>query len=359
MQQAVRDLPFGLYDGERRAVRYLRLSVTDRCSFRCVYCMPEDGVRFVPRDEVMSFEEMARLVGVFARLGVTHVRLTGGEPLLRRDLPELVRLVAAVPGIEDLALSTNGLALGDMAGELAAAGLRRVNVSIDSLEPATFARLTRTREDTLARVLSGLEAARAAGLRPIKINAVVIRGENDGQLAAMVRFAAANGYVLRLIEYMPIGVDERWGPSSFVPVAEMRERLAADFEVQAYAQPSDALVAGGGPARYARLVGHDGTTAEVASGQPGSAGPSVEVGFITAVSDHFCATCNRVRVTATGTLQECLAFPGHLSLRDAMRQGASDETLIETLRGALFAKGPGHRFQVGQRTLQTMSVTGG
>jgi len=342
------DLPFGLYDGQRRAVRYLRLSVTDRCSFRCVYCMPEEGLAFVPRADLMTYEEMARLVSVFAGLGVTHVRLTGGEPLLRRDLPDLVRLIAAVPGVEDIALSTNGLALSELARPLAAAGLRRVNVSLDSLDPATFARLTRTRPEILARVLAGIDAAAEAGLAPIKINAVVIRGDNDHELPDLVRFAAERGVVLRLIEYMPIGVDDRWGPGSFVSVDEMRARLVAGgFSLEPYAPPSDARVAGGGPARYARLV-------DIARGDV-----ATEVGFISAVSDHFCATCNRVRLTARGTLQECLAFPGHLSLRDLMRAGASDSELARTLQDALFAKGPGHRFQAGQQTFQSMSVTGG
>ncbi len=337
-------LPFGLYDGQRRAVRYLRLSVTDRCSFRCVYCMPEDGLRFVPRAEVMSFEEMARLVAIFAGLGVTRVRLTGGEPLLRKDLPVLVAKLARIDGLEDIALSTNGLALSEMAGALAAAGVRRVNVSVDSLRAETFAELTRTRLDTLQRVIAGLDAAAAAGMGPVKVNAVVIRGKNDDELPALVRWAGERGFVMRFIEYMPIGVDDRWGPSSFVPVAEMRARLGADFTLET---PSEApAITGGGPARYTRLVDRQ-------------SGKAHEIGFITAVSDHFCATCNRVRVTATGILQECLAFPGDLSLRDMMRRGDDDGAIAATLRQALFAKGPGHRFQVGERTLQSMSVTGG
>ena len=332
-------VPFGLYDGQRRVVQYLRLSVTDRCSFRCVYCMPEAGLTFAPRAEVMSFEEMARLVRVFARLGVTRVRLTGGEPLLRRDLPDLVRQIAAVDGIDDLALSTNGLALAELAGPLAEAGLRRVNVSLDSLDAHTFARLTRTRTETLDKVIAGIDAALAAGLAPVKINTVVIRGHNDHELPAIVRWAAARGVEPRFIEYMPIGVDDRWGPASFVPVAEMRERLAA-FELL----PEPTAAHGGGPARYRRYAVD---------------GRALDIGFITAVSEHFCDTCNRVRVTAKGVLQECLAFPGDLSLRDRMRAGEDDEALTGTIRQALFAKGPGHRFQVGQRTFQSMSITGG
>ena len=341
-------MPFGLYDGERRSVRYLRLSVTDRCSFRCVYCMPEAGLSFVPRSEVLTFDEITRLVGIFAQLGVTHVRLTGGEPLLRKGLPDLVRRIAAVPGIADLALSTNGVALDRLAAPLAQAGLRRVNVSLDSLDAARFERLTRTPAGTHARVLAGLEAALAAGLAPVKLNAVVLRGENDGELAELVRFAAERGFTLRFIEHMPVEPVENGGfwsrDGSFVPVAEMRATLASRY---ALTPLPNARGAHGGPARYALATPHDGSHAPV------------EVGFITAVSDHFCATCNRVRVTAVGTLQECLAFPGHVSLRDAMRAGTNDEGLAAMLHNALFAKGPGHRFGNDEHTFQSMSITGG
>lgn len=337
-----------LVDGERRRVRYLRLSVTDRCNFRCVYCMPEDGLDFRPRAEILSYEEMARLVTVFASLGVTRVRLTGGEPLLRRDLPKLVELLRGVDGVTEIALSTNGFFLGDMARDLAAAGLDRVNVSLDSLNPDRFAKMARLgQQGGLERVLAGLDAALAHGLRPVKVNMVVVGGMNDDELPAMVRFAAGCGVELRFIEHMPIGVDGFWTDAAFVPVATMKARLSEHFALAEESVPAGVDRGDAGPARHAVLTPHDGSHTPV------------RVGFITAVSDHFCATCNRVRVTATGTLQQCLAFPGDLSLRDAMRGGAKDAELADTIAEALALKAPGHQFAHGQYTLQSMSITGG
>ncbi|MCC6623192.1 MAG: GTP 3',8-cyclase MoaA [Deltaproteobacteria bacterium] len=345
--RARRAAPLPLVDKQARRVEYLRLSVTDRCNFRCLYCMPEEGLQFSPRAEVLSYEEIVRLVGVFVSLGINRVRITGGEPLLRRDLVELVRAIAATPGVEDLALSTNGYALETMARPLADAGLSRVNVSIDSLDPERFAAITRTGE--LPRVLAGIEAARAAGMAPVKLNVVVLRGKNDDELTGLVRFAAERGHLVRFIEYMPIGVDGFWSDESFVPVDAMLARLARDFDI-AGGPERDPGVTGGGPARYAWLTPRH---PEVGGGPP------VRVGFITALSDNFCAACNRVRLTATGRLQECLAYAGSLSLRDAMRAGASDAELADQIAGALGTKGPGHRFDHGQRTPQSMSITGG
>lgn len=336
-----------LVDGERRRVRYLRLSVTDRCNFRCVYCMPEEGLDFRPRAEILSYEEMARLVAVFASVGVTRVRLTGGEPLLRRDLPKLVELLHGVDGVTELALSTNGFFLGDMAEDLAAAGLDRVNISLDSLKAERFAKMARVGRDGLERVIAGLEAALANGLRPVKVNMVVVGGMNDDELPAMVRFASERGVELRFIEHMPIGVDGFWTDAHFVPVATMKAQLAEHFAFSEDPTPAGEDRGDAGPARHAVLSPHDG-----------SHGP-VRIGFITAVSDHFCATCNRVRVTATGTLQQCLAFPGDLSLRDAIRGGAKDAELATTIAEALALKAPGHQFAHGQYTLQPMSITGG
>ncbi len=330
-----------LADGQQRAVRYLRLSVTDRCNFRCLYCMPAEGLPFVPKSEVLSFEEIERLVRIFVSLGIRHVRLTGGEPLLRLDLPVLVDKLRKIDLLEDLSLSTNGFLLPEYARPLRDAGLSRVNVSLDTLDPARFAAITRT--GSLPRVLAGLAAAKEAGLMPIKLNAVIMRGRNDDELPALVSFAAAHDYTLRLIEHMPIGTDGFWTDAAFVPVAEMRDRLAPFYDLG----PTDTAPTHGGPARYARLTPRDGHHAPV------------DVGFITAVSDHFCASCNRVRLTATGTLQECLAFPGTISLRDLMRQGASDRALAATIALSMSSKGPGHLFTSGQYTLQSMSITGG
>lgn len=340
--------PPALVDGERRAVKYLRVSVTDRCNFRCRYCMPEEGVAFAPRQAVLGFEEITRIVRAFTRLGITRVRLTGGEPLLRRDFVDLTRMIAAVPGVEDLALSTNGFLLPPIARELREAGLRRVNISLDSLDPARFRDLTRY--GSVERVLEAVDAAKAAGFAPVKLNAVVIKGYNDDELPALVRYAQAKGALLRFIEYMPIGVDGFWSDRTFMSVDEMIAALERDFVVhplRGFAH--EAGIVGGGPARYGLLT-------------PKSGGAPVEVGFITAVSHSFCSSCNRVRVTATGGLQECLAYPGQLSLRDIMRQGGSDDDVTAAIERALFLKGPGHQFEPrdgGVRTCQTMSVTGG
>jgi cyclic pyranopterin phosphate synthase len=335
----------GLVDGQQRLVRYLRFSVVDRCNLRCRYCMPAEGVPFAPRADLLTPDEMVRLTRIFVALGVESVRLTGGEPLLRRDIVELSRRIAAVPGIRDLAISTNATHLAPIAAELRAAGVHRLNISLDSLDPAVFADITRM--DVLPRVLDGIEAARAAGFAPLKLNVVVLRGRNDTALVDLVRYAAPRGLVLRFIEYMPIGIDGYWSEDTWVPVDAMLARLREHLDVSELGGfAADGGLAGGGPARYADVCERDGT-------------PLGRVGFIAALSRNFCSTCNRVRVTATGTLQECLAFPGTRSLRDMLRGGASDADIGEAIRTALAAKGPGHLFESGQFTYQSMSVTGG
>ncbi|MCB9730510.1 MAG: GTP 3',8-cyclase MoaA [Deltaproteobacteria bacterium] len=339
--------PPALVDGHRRPIHYLRLSVTDRCSFRCVYCMPTDGVSFVPRAEVLTYEEMVVLVRCFVALGIHRIRLTGGEPLLRRDLPRLVRALAAIDGVDDLAMTTNGYALAPLAGTLREAGLRRLNISIDTLDAARFARITRT--GTLDRVLDGIDAACAAGFGPIKLNAVIVRGFNDDELVPLVRFAAARGAVMRFIEYMPIGVDGFWTDERFMATDAMLERLGDAFAIEdPVGYGPSAGIAGEGPAVYRDLT-------------PRGGGAPTRVGFISAVSHGFCSTCNRVRMTAVGTLQECLAHPGQLSLRDALRAGADEDTLTRMIADALWDKSSGHAFAPtgGGRVMQTMSVTGG
>lgn len=340
--------PSPLVDGQRRPVRYLRLSVTDRCNFRCRYCMPEEGVPFVGREALLTFEEIERLVRCFVRLGVDRVRITGGEPLLRRGIARLVGRVASIPGVADVAMTTNGAGLRQQAADLAAAGLQRVNVSLDTLRPDRFRDLTRTGD--LAHVLAGLDAAQAAGLHPIKLNAVIVRGFNDDELVDLAYFARDRGLALRFIEYMPIGLDGFWSDATFVGMDEVLERLGEHFDVGApLGYGPEAEVAGQGPAIHRDLVPPDG-------------GDPIRIGIITALSHNFCEQCNRVRLTATGTLQECLAFPGQLSLRDALREGASDEALLALVERALWTKGPGHGFEAiggGLRTMQAMSVTGG
>jgi len=333
-------VPDVLRDADARSIRYLRLSVTDRCDMACVYCMPPGGEdEHGLRAELLSFEEIARLVRVVAPLGVRRVRLTGGEPLVRRDVVRLVAQVRAA-GVDDVWMTTNASRLAQLARPLAEAGLSGVNVSLDSLEAQRFARITRGGE--LASVLSGLAAAREAGLA-IRTNAVVLRGENDTELPALARFAWSLGATPRFIEVMPIGEGALLDPSLFVPASEMRQ-LLAPLELTDGAWRADD---GRGPARY--LVSRDD--------------PSRRVGFITAVSDEFCASCNRFRVTALGEVRACLASRRAVSLRDVMRAGAGDRELAWAVAWALAGKDPGHVFSHGDRAGEHahvgMSLIGG
>jgi cyclic pyranopterin phosphate synthase len=295
-----------------RPVRDLRVSVTDRCNFRCTYCMPRDvfGAEhaFLPRSEILSFEEIARLVGVFAELGVSKVRLTGGEPLLRKDLEKLVTLVAQTPGIEDVALTTNGSLLSSRAESLRAAGLDRVTVSLDSVDPATFALLGDTKIP-LARVLDGIAAAKDAGLTPVKLNAVIQRGVNDDGLLDLVDYARDHGHVLRLIEFMDVGATNAWQRSEVVPASEIIDRIAAVHPLE----PAPA-------SRYGE-VARRWTYADGAG----------EVGVITSVTQPFCTDCTRARLTATGELFTCLFASKGQDLRALLRAGASDDDLRDTV----------------------------
>lgn len=298
-----------------RIHNYMRVSVTDRCNFRCVYCLPAEGVTWLPRESLLGFEEIARVVRVMAGMGLRSVRLTGGEPTVRRDLPALVAAIAAVPGIADVSMTTNAHRFAGQAAVLKAAGLRRVNISVDSLHADRFARITRGGE--LASVLAGIEAAIEAGLTPVKLNMVVMRGENDDEVVSMARWAMerAPAVQLRYIEYMPF--DARWHEN--VPAGEMRARLAETFGEPV---PLSARQ-GGGPARHWQL------------------GPLV-VGFIAPITEHFCATCNRLRLLADGHLRTCLAHEDTPSLRDVVRGGASDDQLAAVVRNIVAGKPAGH-----------------
>ncbi len=304
----------GLLDRFGRQHTYLRVSVTDRCNFRCVYCLPEEGLDWMPRADVLSYEEIARIVRVFARLGVRRVRLTGGEPTVRRDIGKLVAAIAATPGIDDVSMTTNAHAFARQAAMLADRGLTRVNISLDSLDAERFGRITRG--GRLDAVLAGIDAARAAGLTPIKINMVVMKGVNDDEVVAMARhfLPHAADTVLRYIEYMPF--DGRWHEN--VSAAEMRARLAELGPVAAL----DASL-GGGPAKYWTV------------------GP-LRVGFIAPLTEHFCASCNRLRLLADGHLRTCLAHEDTPSLRDLVRGGATDDELERTIRAIVRGKPAGH-----------------
>jgi cyclic pyranopterin phosphate synthase len=313
-----------LYDGQRRRVDYLRLSLTDRCNYRCTYCMPAEGIVLAPREDVLSFEEIERLCGCFARLGVHRVRLTGGEPTVRKDIVEITRRVAGVAGIREVMMTTNGHRLAELAAPLRAVGLSRVNVSLDTLVRERFRQIAR--RDGLAEVLAGIDAAAAAGFAALKINVVALRGFNDGEIGALCRFAWARGAVPRFIEWMPMSDGALYAPGELLPAAEIRALVCAQLGVTLW-PAGEASQPGAGPARYWRC----------------EAG---EIGIISAMTEHFCDACNRVRLSATGRLFSCLAREDGCDLRAPLRAGAPDEAIEQAIRAALAGKAPGHEFQV-------------
>ncbi len=317
-----------LLDPFARRIRYLRISVTDRCNYRCAYCMPEelgDQLVFEPRAAVLTFEEITRLVRVFAGLGVRKIRLTGGEPTVRKGIVDLVRQVANVGGIEQVVMTSNGHLLDQLAAPLAEAGLSSVNVSLDSLDPARFAKLT-SRGD-LARVVAGIEAARAAGLA-VKLNTVALAGEggNADEVAALCSFAWSRGAVPRFIEHMPMSSGVLYDQRAELSAARIRALVEAELGPLVPRQDSrrDA-----GPARYWALA----------------ANPARELGIISAMTEHFCADCNRLRLTATGALHACLGHDDAVSLRDVMRRGGSDEEVVAAIATSVTGKRAGHEFQ--------------
>ncbi|MBV9869623.1 MAG: GTP 3',8-cyclase MoaA [Frankiaceae bacterium] len=312
-------MPIATLDQLSRPVRDLRLSVTDRCNFRCPYCMPRSKFgadhAFSPRAELLTYEELARLVGIFAGLGVTKVRLTGGEPLLRRDLETLIAMIAATPGIDDVALTTNGSLLADRAATLRAAGLRRITVSLDSVDPQMFAAMTDS-PIALDTVLGGIAAAQAAGLTPVKVNAVVQRGVNEAGLLDLAEFARQQGLVLRFIEYMDVGTTNEWQSGAVVPAAEIIERIAAVHPLE----PIAATIRGEVARRWRYTDGGG------------------EIGVIASVTQPFCTDCTRARVTATGELFTCLFAARGRDLRGLLRAGASDAELVDLIVGVWHAR---------------------
>ena len=294
-------------DAYNRPISYLRISVTDRCNLRCLYCMPPQGVPSRSHRDILRYEEIETIVQAAAELGVSKIRLTGGEPLVRLGLVDLVSMLARISGIDDLAMTTNGILLSRYAADLARAGLQRINVSLDTLRPARFKRVTRC--GRLADVLGGMKAARAAGLEPIKVNTVVIRGMNDDEVVDMARKTMEAEWNVRFIEVMPLGngvmADGGWR-ERVVTAHEIRRRIES---VLGELEPAKMDV-GNGPARYYRLPGAEGT-----------------LGFITPVSEHFCYQCNRLRLTADGQLRPCLLSDQEIDLRTPLREGAGVEEL--------------------------------
>ena len=320
--------PFG------RRVEYVRLSVTDKCNMRCFYCIPQGFTGFEEPENWLGFDEIERLITAFASLGVRRVRLTGGEPLVRRNLPELAARLSAIDGIEDLSLSTNAALLRQHAGALRDAGVSRINVSLDSLDPERFRQITR---GDLERVLAGLMEARRVGLSPVKINMVAMKGLNDGEFESMVDFCLENGFTLRLIETMPVGDTGRDAVDRYIDLQEVRARLASRYELIPDVMP------GGGPARYVRVGGTE-----------------MRIGFITPISQHFCETCNRVRLAVDGTLYLCLGQEDKVEFRPMLRDGASHEELRDAIVRALALKPERHEFRERpEQVIRIMSQTGG
>ncbi len=312
----------GLSDSFQRPINYLRISVTDRCNLRCVYCMPEAGVGLMSHYDILSYEEIYTVVKAAAELGITRVRLTGGEPLVRAGLTDLVSLLSGIDTIEDLSLTTNGILLAQHAAELKEAGLQRVNVSLDTLKPDRFRQITRC--GTLASTLEGIKAAGAAGLTPVKINMVVIAGVNDDEITDFAAKTVSDGWNVRFIELMPSSANEPVSSKLF-SVSEMRRRIEAMGKLEPYK-----IEIGNGPARYFRLPGATGT-----------------VGFISPVTEHFCIHCNRLRLTADGKLRPCLLSEDEIDLKEPLRSGAPLAELKNLISKAIANKPKGHRLAEG------------
>ncbi|MEA2406984.1 MAG: 3,8-cyclase [Thermoleophilaceae bacterium] len=326
-----------LVDGHGRIISDLRVSVTDRCNFRCQYCMPADGLPWLDREDILRFEEIERIVTLVARMGVTDLRLTGGEPLVRRDFPRLVAMLARVEGLEDLSLTTNGYLLERDAAALVEAGITRVNVSIDSLQRDRFFQLTR--RDSLPQVLRGLEAiSRHERIWPIKVNAVALRGFTEEEAIPFAEFARSTSFQVRFIEFMPLDGDHAWTSDQVLAGEELRAIIHAVHPLEE--KPRE-------PHATARVFGF-------ADGKG-------EIGFINPVSEPFCADCNRIRLTADGKLRTCLFSLHETDLREPLRAGASDAELESIIRAAVWRKELKHR--VGEpgfrQPPRTMSAIGG
>jgi cyclic pyranopterin phosphate synthase len=328
-----------LVDSYGRQIKNLRISVTDKCNFRCVYCMPADGLPWLPRSEILTFEEIARLSQVMVGLGVAQIRLTGGEPLVRRDLPALVRMLANIPGLRSLSLTTNGVLLARQAAQLAEAGLTRINVSLDSLVRERFAELTR--RDALAQVLAGLEALEASpAISPIKINAVAMRDFTESEVVAFAHLARRKPYVVRWIEFMPLDADQIWRKEDILTGAEIKALIEQEFG------PLVPIRSGDRSETARRYTFADGVG---------------EVGFINPVSEPFCKWCDRIRLTAEGRLRTCLFALEETDLRALLRSDADDEAVARAIRVAVWHKELKHhigdtRFR---RTARSMSMIGG
>lgn len=323
-----------LIDPFQRKIEYLRLSVTDKCNMRCFYCMPEHFKDFEQPEHWLNFDEIERVIGAFAELGVSRIRVTGGEPLVRKNLNELVHRIHQLPGVEDLSLSTNASLLSRHARSLHDAGVSRLNVSLDSLRPQRFKEITGS---DLQPVLDGLMAAKEAGFSPVKINMVAMKGINDDEFEEMVEYCIEHDFTLRFIETMPVGGSGLKATDHYINLAEVKAHLAQRFDLIPGVMP------GGGPARYVQVKGTD-----------------LRIGFITPISQHFCETCNRVRMAVDGTLYLCLGQEHKFELRPLLRQGISDDGLKNAIIEAIAIKPEKHEFRdKPDQIVRFMNMTGG
>ena len=325
-----------LRDKFKRVIDYMRISITDRCNLRCVYCMPEKGVKLFEHKEILTYEEITRVAGIAASLGVRKIRLTGGEPLARKNISYLIASLKAIKGIEDISLTTNGILLEKYARGLAEAGLNRINISLDTLRPERYTKITRGGDITL--VLKGIDAAEEAGLLPIKINMVPIRNLNEDEIPDFARMTLTTPRHVRFIEFMPIGPRDLWSDERYISTDELRKT------VEKIAPLTPVRLRKNGPAKYFRLEGSSGV-----------------IGFISALTHHFCDDCNRLRLTADGRLRPCLFSETEIDLKPALRMQLSDQEVERLLRLAIEVKPEGHK--IDQRddltSLKNMSRIGG
>ena len=324
-----------LKDNFGRKIEYLRLSVTDRCDLRCFYCIPKGFKDFSTPKHWLNFDEIERVIAVFGQLGVRKLRLTGGEPLVRKNLPDLIQRLGQLEGIEDLSLSTNATQLAKYAPQLKKHGVSRINVSLDTLNPTRFHDIT---GGHLAQVLEGLQVAKQVGFQPIKINMVVMKGINDDEIAAMVDYCAKNQFTLRFIETMPMGETGQDASQNYMSLQEVKAQLSKQYNLI-----PTVMGRGAGPARYFQVQG-----------------TNLKIGFITPLSQHFCETCNRIRLSVEGTLYLCLGQDDKIDLRDALRQGVSDTELRQLILQGIALKPEKHEFNhKPEQVVRIMSMSGG
>jgi len=314
-----------LIDSHNRRISYLRIAITDRCNLRCQYCMPKEGVSQFGHAEILTYEEIVRIAALAAKKGINKVRITGGEPLVRKDAVQLIHHLSLLKGIEDLSMTTNGILLAEFAFSLFRAGLKRINISMDSLEAEKYREITRGGD--LAKVWAGIEQARLTGISPIKINVVAIAGFNDLEILSFARLTLKNPFQVRFIEFMPLGHSGEWCPEHCISTEEIKRRIQAFYPLMPVENRNNHH---GGPARLFKLPDAEG-----------------EIGFISPISDHFCNSCNRLRLTADGQLKTCLFSAEETDLKSLLRSGADDEELEKKLAVAISQKPLRHSFTAG------------